>query len=151
MSKFSLDYEVFEHGWAQVSIRLEDQLIEQRVSYLHDSLTDLAYMAMDLDNGVSNLKAKFKDEPGRLDLVVSCIGSEVSIEVYKFPDDSSNSNMQVVAKGKSETKRVRHQIFQILHSIYTEIGPEIYKEHWKNHEFPTSLYLKLKNKKQDTS
>jgi len=150
VSKFSLNYEVFEHGWAQISIGLGDQLIEQRVTYLHDSLTDLAYMALDLDNGISNLKAKFRDEPGQLDLVVSSIGSEVTIEVHRFQDDANNSNMQLVAKGKSETIRIRHQIFQVLHSIYTELGPEKYKERWKNHEFPTSLYLELKNKKRDT-
>ncbi len=44
--KFSLSYKVEEHGWATIYVSDGIETIDSAVSYLHDSLLELAEMAI---------------------------------------------------------------------------------------------------------
>jgi hypothetical protein len=37
-----------EHGWMQITVRVDDQEVAMRASYLVDTITELAYAALDL-------------------------------------------------------------------------------------------------------
>jgi putative exporter of polyketide antibiotics len=67
----SISYIVEDAGWAQITISDGEGEIVNDVSYLHDSLRDLAELAIEMRSGAKTAKAIFMDEPGELQLVVS--------------------------------------------------------------------------------
>jgi len=150
---FKLKYEVGEHGWAKIFLRLDDQSIEARVSYLHDSLRDLAQIAVDIKNGNSEMTAIFRDEPGELQLIVNINGKNARIEAWQYEGGLRGIHIEpkVVLAGECPARRIQHQITNSLFEINRDLGPEKYKEQWKNHDFPTNLYLELQNNRRDTS
>lgn len=73
-AKDLIAYELHDAGWAEMSFRTERQRLEFAVSYLHDSLSDLARMGLALQKGSAHAEAVFMDEPGEAILVVTGTG-----------------------------------------------------------------------------
>ena len=81
MGSLSIEYKLADHGWADVrftnGLSGSDRIIvEEGVSYLHDSLEQLADMAIDLQRGAEQAFAAFVNEPGETQLVVRLIDEE---------------------------------------------------------------------------
>ncbi|MFP3976837.1 hypothetical protein [Marinobacter sp. KMM 10035] len=67
----SISYIVEDAGWAKIAISDGDGEIARDVSCLHDSLRDLAELAIDMSSGARAAKATFMNEPGELQLVLA--------------------------------------------------------------------------------
>lgn len=148
--KFEIEYKLENHGWATVVLTDGEAEHASPVSYLHDSLTELAQMAIDLKNGLAEAKTIFMDEPGELQLVVSAEGEVAHYEGRWFNDWASwgmhpESEYQVVAKGRCSVARVIQQIISVLLNIHQDIGPDEYKKRWIEHEFPIKQFQELVN------
>ena len=148
--KIGIEYNLEEHGWATVVLTNGVDTYDSCVSYLHDSLGELAQMAIDLKNGVPETKTVFMDEPGELQLIVRVEDDEAYYEARWFNDWASwnmhpESEYKVVISGRSSTTRIIQQITTVLWNIYQNIGPEQYKKRWVEHEFPIRQFKELAN------
>ena len=148
--KFGIEYKLEEHGWATVVLTNGIDKYDSPVSYLHDSLAELAEMAIDLKNGLSDAKTVFMDEPGELQVVVSVVDEVAHYEGRWFNDWASwnmhpESDYKVVVQGSCSVSRVIQQITSVLWNIHQNIGPAEYKERWVEHEFPTKQFKVLAN------
>lgn len=146
----SISYIVEDAGWAEIIISDGDEKIVHDVSYLHDSLRDLAELAIDMRSGASIAKAIFMDEPGELQLIVSKDQNQIDFEARWFKDWeswglSSSSNYEVLLKGQTTVECVISQVTKVLTEIHESIGPQKYKKIWVEHEFPMEQYRKLSN------
>ena len=146
----SISYIVEDAGWAEIIISDGDEKIVHDVSYLHDSLRDLAELAIDMRSGASTAKAIFMDEPGELQLIVSKDQNQIDFEARWFKDWeswglASSSNYEVLLKVQTTVERVISQVTKVLTEIHESIGPQKYKEMWVEHEFPMEQYRKLSN------
>jgi hypothetical protein len=150
MDKLSIEYVVDKAGWAEARISNGKDKAIITVSYLHDSLLELAQMAVSLRNGVKETKVLFMDEPGEHQFIVSTEGNEASYEVRWYSDWESwgfrkKSEFKLVLKGIAPVQRIVQQITQALWHIHEEIGPVKYKELWVEHEFPEKQFKELAN------
>ncbi len=147
---FGIEYKLEEHGWAVVMITDGVVSYDSPVSYLHDSLRDLAQLAIDLKNGMSKTKAVFMDEPGELQLVVSVKEDVAFYEARWFNDwyswnISSKHDYKVVLSGECSPSRIVQQVSSMLWNIHQNIGPKKYKKLWVEHEFPLKQFKELSN------
>ncbi|MBK1850737.1 hypothetical protein FE845_05275 [Marinobacter sp. 1-4A] len=144
----SISYIVENAGWAEVAISDGDQKIVNNVSYLHDSLRDLAELAIAVSTGARTAEATFMDEPGELLLVLHKKHNQMAFEVRWFNNWASwglgsSSDYDVLLKGETTAEHIINQITGILTNIHDRIGPSKYKEMWGEHEFPLEQYRKL--------
>ncbi len=148
--KFTISYKVEGHGWAMVYLSDGEATVDSPVSYLRDSLLDLAKMALSMKAGHGESKAVFMDEPGELQLVVDIEDGQAQYEARWFKDWASwgmhpESDYEVVLKGFTTPTRMVQQITQVLYEIHQNLGPEKYKALWCEHEFPMREFKELAN------
>lgn len=149
MSRFTIDYTLADHGWADVRFANSLGQCESGVSYLHDSLGQLADMAIKLQHGAVSAKTVFMDEPGELQFAVEVRDDKAVYEIRRFRDWHSwgmrpENDYEVGLSGSCQPRRIVQQIFAVLRDIHDEIGPEEYKKRWLKHEFPSEKYRSLK-------
>lgn len=148
--KFSIEYKVQEHGWAEVFISDGETTIDSPVSYLHDSLRELAEMAISIKAGHKQSKVVFMDEPGELQFLVTLKGEQANYEARWYNDWASwgmgsESEFKPMLQGSCSSSRIVHQITKVLWHIHQNVGPEKYKELWGEHEFPVKQFTVLAN------
>ncbi|MBB3166827.1 hypothetical protein [Simiduia aestuariiviva] len=148
--KLNIEYKVKGAGWAEVSISDGTRSVDAAVSYMHDSLSELAEMALSIKSGHRESKVVFMDEPGELQFLVKVVGEEARYELrwYKHWASlgmGSESKYEVELKGRCPASRIIHQITNVLWEIYDGVGEAGYKKLWCQHEFPARLYHELKN------
>jgi hypothetical protein len=149
MATFSLKYLMEGAGWATAIVANKTESISMTVSYLHDSLCDLADATRSLIHGADSAKAIFMDEPGEHQLYFVKENDSISYEVRWF-DDWASWDMHpidkytVVLRGKTTLNRVTGEIFNTLKYIYEEYSLEKYKEQWGEHDFPIYEFNQLK-------
>jgi hypothetical protein len=61
---FSIEYELEDGGWAYAKISNGEKNITIRITYLRDTLKNLAQAALQLTEGAETAKVMFMDEPG---------------------------------------------------------------------------------------
>lgn len=148
--KLSIGYKVLQHGWATVTLSDGTKTVDGSVSYLHDSLLELAQMAISIKSGQKETKAVFMDEPGELQLLVH-LDSEIAHYEARWYEGwpswgvGSESDFETILKGSCSSARIIQQITQILWTIYSDIGVKRYKELWCEHEFPLAQFEALSN------
>ncbi|WP_299977787.1 hypothetical protein [uncultured Pseudoteredinibacter sp.] len=148
--KFGIEYKLEDHGWATVVLTDDAEKYKSPVSYLHDSLAELAQMAIDLKNGLPEAKVVFMNEPGELQLVVIVKDQIANYEGRWFNDWASwnmhpESEYKVVVHGSCSVARIIQQITSVLWDIHKNIGVEEYKDRWVEHEFPIKKFEVLAN------
>jgi len=148
--KFSIEYKVQEYGWVEVYISDGKTTIDSPVSYLHDSLCELAEMAISIKAGHKESKVVFMDEPGELLLVATLDGDQAHYEARWYKDWASwgigsESEFKPVLQGVCASSKATHQITKVLWYIHQDIEPEKYKELWGEHEFPEKQFTELSN------
>ncbi|HEX7866415.1 MAG TPA: hypothetical protein VF555_15780 [Variovorax sp.] len=141
-------YKLYDAGWAEMSFRAEPQRLCFAVSYLHDSLGDLARMGLALRKGAAQAEAVFMDEPGEAILVVTGATDVLQYELRQYRDWASwgivaVDDHEVVARGEIRRAGLVGNIHAILHRIHAEVGPERYREMWVEHDFPLQDYESL--------
>lgn len=145
-----IDYKVNGAGWATLEMRAtgNGKVETYGVSYLHDSLADLARMGLALHTGQSLASAVFMEEPGEVHLIAQGSGNVLQLELRGFEDWASwnmadASAYRVLFHGEIARADLVSDIQQVLARIYTEVGPARYRELWIEHEFPTPEYEQL--------
>jgi hypothetical protein len=146
---FSLIYDLEGAGWAMARIEDGSAHFHVTVSYLHDSLTELAEAAISLTNGDKSASVIFMDEPGEVHLLLDVKNKEEILYELRWFDDWASWNIhpaddyKIIHSGQAYlqefTASVRGQLEELLQT-YGEMG---YKERWIEHEFPLALLLKI--------
>jgi len=150
VSSFAIQYKIENHGWATICVQNGKQKFESSVSYLHDSLNDLAQMAIDLKNGATKAQSLFMDEPGELLIVVTIKNGEALCEARLYRDWASwgivqDTDFKVVLSGTNTIDAIVTQISDVLSQIHDDIGVEEYRKRWIEHDFPAEKYKLLIN------
>lgn len=144
-----LEYELNEAGWARARVRDDDVAIEMAVSYLHDSLKDLAEAALSLANGGKTGRAVFMDEPGEHQIWLERIDDEnLKYTVVWYADWESwgmhpSDTYRLLCEGSCTVSHFRQQVADLLWKIYMDVGEEKYEELWGAHKFPSELFEEL--------
>ncbi len=143
-------YNLGEAGWAHATISERNNSVTMTVSYLHDSLGELANAMNLLLKGGKESQTIFMDEPGEhLMLLINPKDDELRIEVRWFKDWASwdmysKKDYEVVFKRTTSLYEFANKVCDNLESIYINEGTDGYKKKWVEHEFPLNSYLKLK-------
>lgn len=145
---FSLDYSLEGVGWAAAIVHSDGKSLNMSVSYLHDSLAELAQAGVILAGGGQAAKAVFMDEPGEHHLNFRCSGDAIAYEARWYPSRFSwgygkDNEYEVVLFGETTLNRVTDEILKVLDYIFEDFGFERYKHLWVEHEFPRDLHLEL--------
>ena len=83
--KFTLGYNIENHGWANSTLQCNGESYEiDSISYLSDAFAGLSQAVLDLLNGAPESDCGFDHEPGRTKLRFIADGDEVLIQVYEF-------------------------------------------------------------------
>ena len=143
-----IGYALSGTGWATLSFRADAGPVEFAVSYLHDSLADLARMALDLAKGAQGAAAVFMDEPGEVHLVVTGEKDDLVFELRHYRDWASwgitaMDDYEVLDRGDIRRVDMVRNIHAILERIYVDVGLVKYRELWVEHEFPLGAYEEL--------
>lgn len=140
--RFYFDYELHEAGWATARIRDSDFTVDMTVSYLHDSLRELANAAFTISRTPGTSRVVFMDEPGEHQLTLTReYGQECHYSICWFEDwDSwgmkSLPGSRNVCSGTVSVRRLVHQVYSCLWTLYEQYGVAGYKERWGEHDFP---------------
>ncbi|MBI4751153.1 MAG: hypothetical protein HY774_21965 [Acidobacteria bacterium] len=134
-------YILHRAGWATAILSCQDQTIEMTVSYLHDSLRNLASAVIALLNGATEVSVIFMDEPGEHRLVLRRKDqTTVSLEVRWYEDWYSwgigSSDFETLLSGVTRLTHLRGQVLSAMKQILDEHGEIGYKQKWCLHEFP---------------
>ena len=144
-----LEYKVLDAGWAtcEVGNGNESRLIT--ISYLHDTLKELALSAINIRNK-ENQSVIFMDEPGEHKLILSKKnGSKIIYELRWYRDWASwniipEDDYKLILRGETTLPKYVNEVRKVLINIKETIGPKLYKEKWGEHEFPLEEYEELK-------
>lgn len=141
-------YQLHNAGWAELSFRAEPQTLSFAVSYLHDSLGDLASMGLALQKNATRAEAVFMGEPGEMILVVTGTKESLQYEMREYRDWSSwgivaVDDHEVVARGEIGRAELVRNIHAVLQHLHIEVGPKRYRELWVEHDFPLKDYESL--------
>jgi hypothetical protein len=145
---FMFTYQLEGAGWAVARIQDGTKFIDATVSYLHDSLRELAEAAIALARGAEHARVVFMDEPGETQLIISRSGQELSFEARWFDDWNSwgmhpAEKFQVVLSGRTTVARFVGEVRKAIEALLEEHGIEGYKAKWIEAEFPKELLADL--------
>lgn len=144
-----LEYELKDAGWAvgKISNGIKEHQFD--ISYLRDSLKELAKSATQIRNKKTK-SVVFTEETGEHVLILERTNViEIKFEFRYYPecetwDFNTESHFDLIVNGKTTISKYTNQIRNILSKIFTEVGLEEYKKKWINHEFPIKEFNKLK-------
>ncbi|OZG72200.1 hypothetical protein BTA51_17795 [Hahella sp. CCB-MM4] len=123
--KFTLSYSIEDHGWANATLRSENDIYEiDAISYLSDAFEELSLAVLDVLNGIKEASCGFDHEPGRTKIRFLAKDEMVQIQIYEFQNEMRDEPWE---KGKAvqsfETRILR------LKSQYLETADKILREH----------------------
>ena len=141
-------YQLDGAGWAELRLHAQPQPFCCAVSYLHDSLGDLAKMALAMQKGATQSEAVFMNEPGEVTLVVTGAKDTLQYELREYSDWASwgivaVDDHVVVARGEILRQELVRNIHRILQRMDIEVGAKRYRELWIEHDFPQRDYESL--------
>lgn len=140
-----INYKLEDIGWATGTIGNGEKGVSFPISYLNDSLKELAESAIDIVSSEQK-SVLFMGEPVDWKLTINNIDNkEITYELKKFDDGVSKDNYTTVLAGNTGIVDYVTQIKNILSAILHEFGIEKYKEKWIQDEFPLAEYEKLKD------
>ena len=144
-----LEYNFQDHGWASGKIsNAKDEIIFD-ISYLNDSLKELAVSAIELKDKETK-SVVFMSEPGEHILKLSkSQNGKLNYELRWYKDWFSwnllaETNYKVVLEGETTLVKYKNQVRNILIKIHDKIGPIDYKKRWILNDFPIEEYELLK-------
>ena len=146
----TIDYRLTGAGWATATIATSGQRVEMTVSYLHDSLKQLAEAGIQLGSGASNATVVFMDEPGEHQMLLeSTPPDHLSLEIRWFDDWNSwdmhpADQYTVVLQARVLLEEFRQSVITAMREILDTWGVAGYKSEWGEHDFPGVEYDRLR-------
>ena len=144
-----IEYKLENAGWAVGRIGNGEKYIEFDITYLNDSLKELAESAIGIKEKATK-SVTFMNEPGEHKFILNKIEeNKIGYELRWYSDWLSwnlvsEDDYKLVLKGETTIAKYVNQVRSVLENIMTEIGAEEYKKRWIKHNFPLEEYLKLK-------
>lgn len=141
----NLNYILENDGWAILEIDNGEEVLQLNISYLHDSLQNLAASAIDLKTKFEK-SVIFMDEPGEHWLVLKKDDSgTINYELRFYQNYASwnlinSENYTIKLKGATTLSKYINEVRKNLIQIFEEFGAKNYKEKWGKHEFPIKEY-----------
>ena len=145
----NLNYILQDNGWAIIEINNGEKVLHLNVSYLHDSLKNLAESAIHLKNK-SVKSVIFMDEPGEFWLVLKRDEDNlINYELRSYKDYASwnlinEKKFIIKLEGTTTLPKYINEVRRNLMQIFDEFGVKEYKKKWIEHEFPIEEYIQLK-------
>ncbi len=148
---FSLHYDLEGAGWAMATIDDGEKHLEVTISYVHDSLLEMAEAAKALRDGAETARVVFMDEPGETQLLLIRGGSDLGYELRWFDDWNSlnkdpDSSYKVLHSGVTTVAHFVGQVRQELEALLEQHGEAGYKDKWVLADFPVDLLRQLQDK-----
>lgn len=147
----NINYNLGDHGWANVNVHDGRQGVNMTVSYLHDTLTEFITAANLLLKGAPDAKIILMDEPGEHLIFLQSLNSiNLAIEIRWFKDWASwnmitEKEFEMVLKCQDTILNFSSEIYNNAKHILDKYGMEGYKEKWIEHDFPIDEYNRLKS------
>lgn len=144
-----IEYKINGAGWAIGKIGNGQKLAEFSVSYLRDSLKELAESAIEI-RAKEHKSVVFMDEPGEHVLILNRKENNlIHYELRWYQDWWSwnlidESNYQLILEGQTTVPKYVNQVRNVLNRIMSELGPKEYRKQWMEHDFPLAEFEKLK-------
>lgn len=152
---FKLQYKLDDHGWAEVRIQLGKYVAEATVSFLEDTLGDLASETQFVLNaevaatmGLCRRKeVLFEEERSRFKLTIKQPGAGlVRLKLARETGTGQEaSRWYTKAEVDVPLKDFAREIERVLADIYLTHGLKGYKARWVAHDFPFHVWLALRN------
>ena len=146
---FFIEYELHKAGWAFGKIGNTEREVRFAVSYLNDSLLELAQSAIDIKTKLSK-RVVFMDEPGEFVLILNRIDNvKISYELRWYEDWFSwgiipEDRFLLELSGETTIAKYTNQVRQVLLNLMSKHTEEEYKKLWIEHDFPTKEFYLLK-------
>lgn len=146
----TINYNLGDHGWADVDMHNGSQGVNMTVSYLHDTLAEFITAANLLLKGAPDAKVIAMDEPGEHLIYLQSLGAtDVAIEIRWFRDWASwniitEKEFEVVFKCYDTILNFSTEVFNTAKRILDKHGMVGYREKWIEHDFPIGEYNRLK-------
>jgi len=143
-----LDYKLVGSGWALATLTIGRKSIPMVVSYLHDSLGQLAAAIEALGKRAKAAKAVFMAEPGEHQVMFErAAGSNVAIDVLWYADWRSWGMYDGPGvsrlKGTVPLAELHEQVVSVLGKLLARHGAAGYRKQWHEHDFPLAIYRRL--------
>lgn len=147
-SSFAMQYNLNGAGWATFLVTADNQQHTFAVSYLHDSLEQLAGTVIHiLSDQSSEGLVVFMDEPGELQLSLKRLDNGLLRVTGTWYTDWASWNMssthKVLFTLLTTAQYFAEEVKNLLDDIYTRYGGNGYKERWLEAEFPAHAHSKL--------
>ncbi|HEU4401395.1 MAG TPA: hypothetical protein VFT43_04760, partial [Candidatus Polarisedimenticolia bacterium] len=126
-----------------------EKSVSMPVSYLHDSLRELARAILRLSDGEPEALVTFMDEPGEHHLTLRRLNDDVAVAV-QWTDSWTDG--KPIPQGQGRTllearvafSELQKAVIAALDDLMNSLGVAGYKEKWVEHDFPTAEYQKLR-------
>ena len=147
-ARLRFDYELDEAGWALATISLGRRSVPMIVSYLRDSLRQLAIAIASLARKEREATVVFMEEPGEHHLSLKKVaGDNVALEVIWYADWRSWGMYDGPGKSKLRVTvpfgELRAQVVSALAGLLERHGTAGYRKRWVEHPFPLAIYRRL--------
>ena len=145
-----LEYTLAGSGWADASVSDGEFAVFMQVSYLHDSLANLAKAALDMGAGAQEATVVFMDEPGEHQLVLHRREQDaLTVELRWYDDWASWGLVPVdryatVLTTRTSRAELRAEVLKVLDRLNETFGPAEYRQLWIEHDFPIDLHQELR-------
>jgi len=145
----NLNYILENDGWAIFEIDNGEESVQLNISYLHDTLQNLAESAIALKTK-SEESVIFMDEPGEHWLVLRKDECNVINYELRFYQNYASWNLvnaenyTIKLQGATTLTKYINEVRKNLIQIFDEFGTKTYKEKWRKHDFPIKEYEILK-------
>lgn len=138
---FRLDYDLQQHGWADVTVELDGQNHLLRVSYLSDALRDLLDAVWGLTNGALETSVFLEREPTVWRWVLRRDGDSVLVDVQELEGRSERGG--VVIHGSVALAELAAEFVREGRRLLAEYGEDGYRERWVANDFPSASLERL--------
>lgn len=145
----NLEYQLQGAGWAVCTVKQGPNSCDMTVSYLENSLRQLAEAACGIAEGAAKRSVYFFDEPGEHELALERRSDGRLEYEIRWRSDWSSWNMgqkeryELRLKGSCSVSEFTSAVLEVLHQIFQNVGPEKYLEEWIEHPFPLASMRRL--------
>ena len=137
------DYELRRAGWATATFCLGAAPVAVAVSYLHDSLRDMARALLGLDASPDEVAGFFVDEPGTVVLVMRRPDDHaLDLELFRFQDWISQwpprreERPESLGSARHRWRTFRGGVMPVLQRLLRVHRTAGYLKLWAAHPFP---------------